>query len=79
MSKKYKGHSDFVKAIICARIGGKDVSATILEVGSLLMFAVPHIWRSRLEDHGVGYNVWRTLAHPTRQIGYHDGGTGFGN
>lgn len=22
----YKGHSDFVKAVICAKIGGKDVS-----------------------------------------------------
>jgi len=24
--RKYKGHSDFVKAIICARIGEQDVS-----------------------------------------------------
>jgi hypothetical protein len=26
--RRYKGHSDFVKAVICARIGGKDVSST---------------------------------------------------
>jgi WD40 repeat protein len=24
--RRYKGHSDFVKAIICVRINGKDVS-----------------------------------------------------
>ena len=23
--RRYKGHTDFVKAIICARVGGKDV------------------------------------------------------
>ena len=23
--KKYSGHSDFVKVIICAKVGGKDV------------------------------------------------------
>ena len=23
--KRYKGHTDFVKSVICARVGGKDV------------------------------------------------------
>jgi hypothetical protein len=27
--RKFKGHSDFVKAIICARIDGKDVSSFV--------------------------------------------------
>lgn len=26
LGRRFKGHSDFVKAIICARMGGKDVS-----------------------------------------------------
>lgn len=30
-SRRYKGHSDFVKAVICAKIGGKDVSCCISE------------------------------------------------
>jgi hypothetical protein len=26
LGSKYKGHSDFVKTVLCARISGKDVS-----------------------------------------------------
>lgn len=26
--RRYKGHTDFVKAIICARVGGKDVGTS---------------------------------------------------
>jgi hypothetical protein len=31
VGRRYKGHSDFVKTILCTRIGGKDVSFTVLD------------------------------------------------
>jgi WD40 repeat protein len=30
LSRRYKGHSDFVKTILCAKIGGKDVRPNII-------------------------------------------------
>jgi hypothetical protein len=29
LGRRYKGHSDFVKTVLCARIGGKDVGPDI--------------------------------------------------
>jgi hypothetical protein len=44
-ARKFKGHSDFVKAIICAKIGGKDVSLSIANQTAGLISLVSHIRR----------------------------------
>lgn len=42
LGRRYKGHTDFVKAIICARVGGKDVSTSC---GSVYLYFLT--WKLR--------------------------------
>jgi hypothetical protein len=31
VGRRYKGHSDFVKTVLCARLGGKDVGPNLTD------------------------------------------------
>ena len=64
--RKYKGHSDFVKVVICAKVEGKDVRSIFPGYVPMLTSIGPHLCRRRLEDHGVGYSNWETLTYVAR-------------
>ena len=62
--RRYKGHSDFVKAIICARIGGKDACPPLrLIVFRIDLVVAPHLWWRRLENNRVGHRDWQSPAY----------------
>ncbi len=72
MGRRYKGHSDFVKAVICVKLSGKDVSTLQPTFESEMPANTsPDFdkWWSRQEDHSLGYNNWRANTYLTRPGG----------
>jgi hypothetical protein len=64
--RRYKGHSDFVKVVICAKIGGKDVRATSTNCVTALILPDSPLCRRRFENHGLGYSNWRPPTYSAR-------------
>lgn len=74
--RKYKGHADFVKAILCTTIGGKNVGHRFQNLkASLLIIVVPHIRWCRCKDHSLGHGNGRATTYSPRQDRNHDGNT----
>lgn len=58
LGRLYKGHSDFVKTVICCKLGGKDVSTSVSFVFAVLTNIDLDIRWCRFEDYCLGYYNW---------------------